>query len=350
LEQDSALFPVRNAQLYIETRQYGLRGKAFQGSAFYTADNPPYGATFTYYLKDTIKTLKQKRRDAEKEAEKKGGKVVYATPEQLRAEAEEEPPAMLVTISDAGGEVVRTLTGPVTQGIHRVAWDLRVPSAVVPRPRPKEADEDLFAPEPQGHLVLPGVYKVSLAKRVGGVVTAIPGEQQCAVVVEGAAGMNAEDSKALLAFQQKVSRLQRAVSGTLEAANELNDRLDRIKRALDHTPGVEPKWKAAVRALEKQNREILRALRGDAVLQARNENVPESIADRVGYVVSSQRFALTRPTATQQESYEIASKELAHELARLRTLITVDLRDLERAMDAAGVPWTPGRLPEWKDQ
>jgi photosystem II stability/assembly factor-like uncharacterized protein len=350
LEQGSVLFPVRSAQLYIETRQYGLRGKAFQGSAFYTADNPPYGAMITYYLKETIKTLKQKRRDAEKEAEKKGGKVTYATKEQLRAEAEEEPPTILVTISDAGGQVVRTLTGPVTQGIHRQAWDLRVPSATVPKPRPKESDDDLFIPDPSGHLVLPGAYKVSLARRVGGVVTPLEGEQQFSVVVEGAQAMNPDDAKVLLAFQQKVSRLQRTVSGTLETANELSDRLDRIKRGLDHTPGVELKWKDAVRALEKQNREILRALRGDTVLQARNENVPESISDRVGYIVSSQRFALSRPTATQQEAYEIASKELARELGKLRTIVTVELRDLERALDAAGVPWTPGRLPEWKDR
>ena len=350
LERESVLFPVRDAQLYIETRQYGLRGKGFQGSAFYTAENPPFGATITYYLKDTLKSLKQKRRDAEKAAEKKGGKVDYATKEPVRAEAEEEPPTILVTISDAGGKVVRTLTGPVTQGIHRVAWDLRVPSAVVPKPRPKEADEDLFVPEPQGHLVLPGAYKVSLAKRVGGVVTTLPGEQSFAVVVDGAGGLNPEDAKVLLVFQQKVSRLQRAVTGTLEAANELNDRLDKIKRALDHTPGVQPKWKDAVRSMEKQNREILQALRGDTILRARNENTPESISERVGYIMGSQRFALTPPTATQQESYEIASKELSQELARLRTLITVDLRDLERALDAAGVPWTPGRLPEWKSQ
>jgi photosystem II stability/assembly factor-like uncharacterized protein len=350
LERESVLFPVRNALLYIQTRQYGLAGKGFQGAAFYTADNPPFGATFTYYLKDTIKSQKQKRRDAEKDAEKKAGKIDYAGKEQLRAEADEEAPAVLLTITDAGGQVVRTLTGPVTQGVHRVSWDLRVPSAVLPKPRPKDAEEDVFVPEPQGHLVLPGTYKVSLSRRVGGVVTPLAGEQEFAVVVEGTETMHPEDSKALLAFQQKVSRLQRAVSGTLDAANELSDRLDRIKRALDHTPGVDAKWKDVVRALAKQNHEVLRALRGDMVLRARNENTPESIAERVGYIVSSQRFSLARPTTTQEESYKIASQELSRELARLRSLITGELRDLERALDAVGAPWTPGRLPEWKDR
>src|SRR5581483_8531816 len=116
LQRDSLLLAARPAQLYIPTRQYGLRGKAFQGSAFYTADNPPYGAVFTYYLKETIRTRKERR----EQAEKKGG-APYPSKEELRAEAEEEPPAIVLTIRDATGAVVRTLTGPVTAGLHRVS-------------------------------------------------------------------------------------------------------------------------------------------------------------------------------------------------------------------------------------
>ena len=31
-------------------------------------------------------------------------------------------------------------------------------------------------------------------------------------------------------------------------------------------------------------------------------------------------------------------------------LIEVDLARLEKQLEAAGAPWTPGRIPEWKDQ
>src|SRR5204863_7243230 len=68
LAQESVLFPVKTALLYVPTRQYGLRGKGFQGSAFFTAENPSFGATFTYYLKEAIKTQKQRRQEAEKAA------------------------------------------------------------------------------------------------------------------------------------------------------------------------------------------------------------------------------------------------------------------------------------------
>src|SRR5262249_23271319 len=140
LARDCVLFPVKDALLYIQSRQYGLRGKGFQGSAFYTADNPPYGATFTYYLKETIKTRKQLRQDFEKEAEKKKASAPYPPPAQLRLEEEEEPPAILVTVTNFSGEVIRTLTGPVTQGFHRVSWNLRDPAASLPRPRAAAPD------------------------------------------------------------------------------------------------------------------------------------------------------------------------------------------------------------------
>jgi hypothetical protein len=348
LKQEAALFPVKDALLYIPTRQYGLRGKAFLGESFYAAANPPFGATFTYHLKDEIKTKKQLRHEAEKEAEKKKEPPPLPTREQLRAEAEEEAPTILLTISDATGRALRTLTGPVSKGFHRVAWDLRLPAPALPRPRLTEAAEDLFTDEPSGPLVLPGSYRVSLARRVGGVVTPLGGAQEFAVVVEGSDRLSATDRQALSEFQQKVARLDRAVSGALEAANDLNNRLAQIRRALDQTPNIEAKWQDAVRALEQRNRDILRALRGDVALRARNENTPESIAERVRYAVNAQRFALTPPTKTQQESYQIASEEFTQELAKLRTLIDVDLRDLEKALDAAGAPVTPGRLPDWK--
>ena len=78
------LFPVRQAIMYIQTRQYGMRGKGFQGAAFYTAENPPFGATFTYYLKEELKTKKQERQEAEKEAAKKKVQAPYPGRDELR--------------------------------------------------------------------------------------------------------------------------------------------------------------------------------------------------------------------------------------------------------------------------
>jgi photosystem II stability/assembly factor-like uncharacterized protein len=350
LAQAAAICPVRDALQYIPTRQYGLAGKAFQGSALYTADNPLFGATFTYYLKDKIKSAKQKRHDAEKEAAKKGDTAPYPTKDQLRAEAEEEAPAILLTVYDVSGKPLRTLTGPVTKGLHRVAWDLREPAPVLPKPQEKEDDEDLFTGGPKGPFVMPGTYRVKLAKRVAGKVTPLGEPREFKVVLEGQDLAHKDVRKDLYEFQQKVLRLQRAVSGTLETANDLAKRLERIKDTLDHTPAVDARWKDFARDLEKRNREILRALRGDVALRAREENTPPSISERVGYIVGSHYSSLARPTQTQRDSYDIASADFKTTLGSLRTLIETDLRRLQEALHEAGAPWTPGLLPDWKER
>src|SRR5256885_7936625 len=70
LGQTAMLFPVRDAVLFVPTQQYAMPGKGFQGEMFFQGENPPYGATFTYHLKDAIKTLTEKRIEAEQVAEK----------------------------------------------------------------------------------------------------------------------------------------------------------------------------------------------------------------------------------------------------------------------------------------
>src|SRR6185369_1472147 len=134
----------------------------------------------------------------------------------LSAEEEEEAPAIIFTVSDASGNVVRRLTGPITAGMQRVSWDLRYPPASLPPPANPDT-EDPFNEGPAGPLVMPGTYKVSFARRVDGVITTLGQAQDFQVTVEGQENMTPADRAALVEFQQKVARLQRAVNGALEA-------------------------------------------------------------------------------------------------------------------------------------
>jgi hypothetical protein len=54
------------------------------------------------------------------------------------------------------------------------------------------------------------------------------------------------------------------------------------------------------------------------------------------------------PTGTQRDSCRIAETQFARALSELRALIETDLRSIEERADAAGAPWTPGRLPRWE--
>jgi hypothetical protein len=350
LNQEGVLFPVRDALMYIQSTPLGGRGKASQGESFYTAENPPFGATFTYYLKETLKNKKTRRQEAERAADRQNTVLTIPSSDDLRAEEEEETPAIIFNITDASGRLVRRLTAPTAAGMQRVTWDLRYPPVTLAPPAPPDAESDPYYQTPSGSLVMPGKYKVSFAKRVNGVMTPLSAPQEFTVTVEGLAGMSAEDRTALVEFQQKVGRLQRAVSGALETANALKPRLALIKRALLDTPGAGDKLLDDAANIDKRTNEILRSLRGDVILRGRNENTAPAIGDRVSAIVGAQRMSTARPTRTQMTQYTVAAQEFEQVLTQLRNLIEVDLARLEKEMEAAGAPWTPGRIPVWKEQ
>lgn len=71
------LFGVRDPWLYIEGDLWDAREKGSMGAEFFTAPNPAFGAEFTYYLKDGLKSRKAARREQEIKIEKDGGDTPY---------------------------------------------------------------------------------------------------------------------------------------------------------------------------------------------------------------------------------------------------------------------------------
>jgi len=342
----AASFPVKQATAYIPQTPLGLRGKSFLGETLFTAPNPPFGAVFTYYLKEEVKTKRKARLDAEKEADKKGAEVTYPTLEQLRAEAREEDPAVLLTVKDAEGNVVRQLSGPAKAGIQRVAWDLRFPAANPTRMTPLPTDNPFFDP-PEGPLVVPGKYSVSFEKRVDGALQPLTEPQSFVVESLGLQTLKAQDAAELLAFQRKTARLQRAVLGAIDAAEEAQSRLKAAKKALDDTPAAAPALAGEARRIERALDDLLTSLRGDRVLQSRNEPTPMTTSDRVDAIVNTQWSTTVAPTGTSRKAYADAADAFEKQLSTLRSLVDADLAALEAAMEKAGAPWTPGRVPTW---
>lgn len=346
LEKDASLLPVKTALMYIPEEPLGLKDKSFQGDSFFTAPNPPFGAVFTYYLKDDLKTKKKAREEQEKKLAKDGKDVFYPSWDALREEDREEDPEIVLTISDEDGNVIRRLSGATSAGFHRVSWDLRFPPADPVSLTPPE-DYDPFATLPLGPLVTPGTYKVTIAKRVAGKLEALGEPQTFKTDALGGSSLPATDREALLSFQQKTAKLQRAVLGAIAAADEAKGRLDHLKKAVEDTPGADAKLGEEVRALADRLKDIQTALTGDSAVRRRNEPVAPSIVDRVQGVVYGHWTTTSAPTATHRRGYEIAAEEFGAVLEALRALVEKDLGALESKLESAGAPWTPGRIPKW---
>jgi hypothetical protein len=329
--------------LFVPTLQYGMPGKGSQGEAFYEGDNPPYGALVGYQLADTIKTLKEKRMDAEKDAQKAGQPIRYPSADELRAEADEEPPTILLTISDAGGTPIRVLTGPVTRGLQRMAWDLRLPAHRLPPNRLRGETEELFGDPLVGPYVVPGRYSVTLSQRVGGVVTQLDGPVSFAVVMDPQAAFEGAEQAARWQFDNKLQTLRRDIAGALELAHTTNTSLDAIRKALDVTPAAPRVLHDQVREVQRRLTTILVALEGDRRLGSRSVPTPVAISERANTISGELTRTLARQTTTHEQQYEIASELFAVERAKLKTLAETDLPGIERELERLGAPYTPGR-------
>ena len=344
LASEALLFPVRTAQWYIPRRPFGQPGRASQGASFFVAENPPFGAVFTYYLSDDLKSRKEMRRKGEEELEKEGKDTPYPGYDELELERREDAPTILLTVRDANGKAVRTIEGPAKAGFHRVAWNLRYPTtrAIEEVASPRQggvATEDTSS----GFLAPPGSYTVTLAKRVGGRVTDLGGPSPFEVVQmrEGALPQAAPIEVA--AFMREVATLQGAVTAAAEAVELGFKRIKTLETALARSTTEPGDLDAELAALKSRLYTLEEALQGNTSQRQMGEPQVPSIAGRLRVVTMGDRLSTYGPTLTHRRSFEIAAEAFRNIRDGLEALLEVDLPALEEKMEAAGVPWTPGR-------
>jgi hypothetical protein len=239
---------------------------------------------------------------------------------------------------------VRRITGPATQGFHRIAWDLRLPSntpTVVSPP----TSMSLWEFPAVGPLVAPGSYSVSIAKVINGSVVEMSAPQSFEVVALDNASLPVADREDILAFQQQVEELRREALITDANVSEVEQRLPFIKQAILETPGADPGMLARARQIELRLADIQKLLSGDRTRARYWELTVPSVLSRINDVVGARNNWATTygPTTTHRQSFEIAAREFTVLRGQLRSLIDTELRQLEADMEAAGVPWTPGR-------
>jgi hypothetical protein len=100
--------------------------------------------------------------------------------------------------------------------------------------------------------------------------------------------------------------------------------------------------------LQAELNDILVELRGDRTKSRRNVFTPPSISERMSRIVGSQWDTTAAPTETERQAFQFAAEAFAVQLDRLHALAD-DLESFESRLEAAGAPWTPGRLPEWSN-
>jgi len=303
------LFPAKPALLFNYNNSYpgGLRGAGSLGERSYSAPNPPFGATLTYYVKDSLP---------------KGRTLTLA-------------------IFDSTNRRIRDLTVNTKKGLHRATWDLRLAAPYFnPRPQGNRG-------QPQGAFVLPGRYtaRLTLSGR-GASVMATSVETQVTVNADPLVQLSAAEYRSLHDMRLRAASEQARVQGVVRTAEQLKEQITEVKNALKNLTGADSLSRQA-NAVDSDLDDILEKVRGrqgpDANDADDKNRFRPSIQERVNGVANEIGDVTSPPTQLQRETLDLAMKDLEREVARLNAILATRVPALNRALDAAGVPWTVGR-------
>ncbi|WDI31319.1 hypothetical protein PUV54_15325 [Hyphococcus flavus] len=338
LEEDALLFPGRRAWWYMEQNPLAFSEGGTQGHSYYRAPNPPFGAVFTYYLKEDLKSLAETRQEAEKEKLDAWEDTPFTGYDAVEEERREIEPQIWLTVRDADGNIVRRINGPAKKGIHRVAWDLRYPAMTA-----VTGQEDPEDP-PTGYLAAPGQYTVSLSKRVRGETTELVAAKPFTVERLRNGALPGMEPAETVAFWERLSRLQRAVSAASSSVGELNTKMGHLKTALARSRTAPAALDAQWRELRREIYELEAALGGNQSMNEVGQDTPPSVQSRLGKVLVGTGLSTYGPTNTHLSQIDIVEQDFAAIRDRINTLKQTDMPAFENALIEAGAPWTPGGL------
>jgi len=328
MQQDAILFgPSRPVKWF----QLDDNHTDSDGDDRFVAKNPEHGATFTYYLKDSLLTAKEKRQEADKKAVEDKKYPKYPSWEAVEAENQEAEPAVYIEVRDSEGDIIKRVDGKTKKGLHRLTWDMKYAST---NPLTEKDSKN------NGLMALPGSYTATLFKRVGTKVTPLsePVSFELAAIVEGA--LEGATLQEMEAYGSAVSDAQKRAISATTVLKQLKDTMALLRTAIDRTPSDIAKLEAQFAAIQEEIHAVNRQFYG---LKSRDRMgiKPANIMSRLRYARSALGSSYG-PTAQHKDQLGYANDSLDSAVARIGTLQSTAVPALQQAVVEAGGPWTSG--------
>ena len=330
LKLETTLFPIKPTYWYKQSNGLGS-----QGDGEWIAKNRPFGANFTYYMSEKIKSLKDIRKSKEKK-----GNTNFPGWEALEDEANQDKPSILLIIKDSNGNVVNRVKGTNKKGFNRVNWRLNYPS---------KSGERLVAPRQRqnffgggGIMATPGDYTVTIVKRVDGKTTTLQGPKEFKVLPMYNGTLERKSFDEMDAFREEVFSFQQDLTATnLTMSNSLK-LVDAMKRSADKANNPSNDLMQKINDTRATLLGIEKSLSGNKIkgeIGERSNPTPNN-ASRIGRMALSNTYG---PTGNHKASFNRAKKQLSGIKSQLQNVTNNVLPTLEQDLKNAGAPWIEGQ-------
>jgi len=326
LTQEATMFPTKDAYWYRESSRVGS-----QGDAEYKAPNAPFGARFTYYMSDKVKSLKDTRKEREKNT------TDFPGWEALEKEANQEKPQVLLVIKDANGKVINTVRGTNKKGFNRVNWRLNYPNK----------DGERLSAKGDGIgggfiMVTPGTYTVTLVKRVDGATTTLQEPQEFKVVPLYDGTLPRKSYDEINQFREQFFTFRQDLTATNMVMTQQLQKIAAMKRAANKITAPNDALINDINAARTQLLAIQKELNGSAVkVEVGEKNNPTA---NDGRGLSWRSFGNTYgPTGTHKKLLSRVKSQLRQVKTKLSNMADNTLPAIERRLQKAGAPWIEGQ-------
>ncbi|NGP76137.1 glycosyl hydrolase [Balneolaceae bacterium YR4-1] len=328
LNQEAKLFDARETFWYVPNSVVSS-----MGANYYKADNPPFGAVFTYYLKEGYQSLEAQRKEQEQNLDEDAD-VPFPGWDALERELREEGPKVYITIKDQNGNVVNRVEGPTTKGLHRVNWELRYASKDVVSLDEPEGGGGFFG---GGFMATPGTYTASLSKLVRGEVTQLSEPITFEVVPLESGAIEGASEQAIVEFRENLEALQQDLTQTTNNLRKQLDKVNAMQRALERAEEEAPELVTRLNDARLQLLQLNEEMNGSEAKDQIGERNPPSPRSRLftGYRALSTTYG---PTAMHREQVEIGKQELAEFKQDLNRFVNNVVPSLMRQVRDAGAP------------
>lgn len=334
LNKEATLFTTKPAYWYIQKDEiYG------QGNAEYAAENPAFGATFTYFMPHKLKSLKEVRQEKEKKLIKQNSAVPFPGWKALEAEKLQDSVAILLTIRNSNGKVVNVVKGSNKKGFNRVSWGLDYANRAGERLRTNGQVGNFSG---GGALATPGNYTMTLSKQVDGKVSVLAGPQTFKVVRLREGALKGASYEDINAFREAITAYQQDLTATNIVLEKSMAQVVTMRRALYKATDPKEGISDRIHSVSKQLQELDKIMNGSTAKREVGERNDPSPADGafVGAVALGNTYG---PTPNHKKAFDRAKKQLGTFKVKLKEITTTILPGIARELKAAGAPWIEGQ-------
>ena len=321
--KSASLFKARPALRYIERNRVGNTG-----ADMFRSPNPAFGATFHYFLKNDLKSLKEKR----KLKERKESQAVFPSWKSLDAELREIPNSLWLIVSDKQGKLIQKIKAPHKKGLQKVTWNLSYGETASVKLGQKSRRVNRWN---KGPLVLPGNYYVQLWQKNANNLKPLSEKIELSVINAHQPSLSPKPAEQTLAFYEAVKDTELNLLKVNDQFSMLSKKMKSLNDIMNKIGEPNTQLQSDYYQLRQSFLNIQKLIEGNLAKQELRES--DIITPQSSFFVARRALGTTYgPTKLHLENLEFSRRSLKEIETLINSFEKTDLSDFEQKLKSVG--------------